>query len=217
MFVDFPEVVIIFGVALVVLGPKKLPGTAAQVGRWVGRARAMARQFREQLEQEVSNVESALDTNIKRDDTAKSAASPASSTEPSSVHSPENAGPADQEAPQMPDMGPSDMSWHPEYGTDTSLAPYGDPSAIPQPDVSEAQLSLELDRPAERAAPTPRPAASTPQPAGPSAYQGASHPRTGAEPQAATPPHQASSAEPPAAPSEYRSDLAHSPTGPDVR
>ncbi len=60
--IDFPEVIIIFGLALIVLGPKKLPGAAAQIGRWVGRARAMARQFREQLEQEVHNVESSLDT-----------------------------------------------------------------------------------------------------------------------------------------------------------
>ncbi len=59
--IDFPEIVIIFGVALVVLGPKKLPGAAAQIGRWVGRARAMARQFREQLEQEVASAENALD------------------------------------------------------------------------------------------------------------------------------------------------------------
>jgi Tat protein translocase TatB subunit len=57
-FFDFSitELAIIFGVALVVLGPKKLPGLVAQVGRWVGRARHMARQFREQLEQEVSSI-----------------------------------------------------------------------------------------------------------------------------------------------------------------
>jgi Sec-independent protein translocase protein TatA len=34
-----------------VLGPEKLPRVVAEVGRWVGRARAMARQFREQLEE----------------------------------------------------------------------------------------------------------------------------------------------------------------------
>jgi len=59
--IDFPEIVIILGVALVVLGPKKLPGAAAKIGRWVGRARTMARQFREQLEQEVSSAENAVD------------------------------------------------------------------------------------------------------------------------------------------------------------
>ena len=53
---SFPELAITFGLALVVLGPKKLPGLVAQVGRWVGRARHMARQFREQLEQEVNSI-----------------------------------------------------------------------------------------------------------------------------------------------------------------
>ena len=39
--------------ALIVLGPEKLPRVVSEIGRWVGRARAMARQFREQLEEEV--------------------------------------------------------------------------------------------------------------------------------------------------------------------
>lgn len=52
--VGFSEVLLIFVIALVVLGPEKLPRLASQVGRWMGRARAMARQFREQLEEEVN-------------------------------------------------------------------------------------------------------------------------------------------------------------------
>jgi len=43
--------------ALLVLGPEKLPKVAAQVGRWVGRARVMARNLRAQVEQEVSYEE----------------------------------------------------------------------------------------------------------------------------------------------------------------
>ena len=62
---DFSEILIIFALALVVLGPKKLPGAAAQIGRWLGRARAMARQFREQLEEEVNSVKD-LDQPPKR-------------------------------------------------------------------------------------------------------------------------------------------------------
>jgi sec-independent protein translocase protein TatB len=45
--------VIIFVLALIVLGPEKLPRVVSEIGRWVGRARVMARQFREQLEEEV--------------------------------------------------------------------------------------------------------------------------------------------------------------------
>src|ERR1700733_182797 len=49
----FSEILIIFVLALIVLGPEKLPRVVGELGRWVGRARAMARQFREQLEEEV--------------------------------------------------------------------------------------------------------------------------------------------------------------------
>ena len=51
--VGFTEIVLIFGIALLVLGPARLPKLAADLGRWAGRARSMARQLRTQLEQEV--------------------------------------------------------------------------------------------------------------------------------------------------------------------
>lgn len=54
--VGFTEIVLILGIALLVLGPEKLPKLAAQVGRWVGRARSMARQLRQQLDEEVTIV-----------------------------------------------------------------------------------------------------------------------------------------------------------------
>jgi sec-independent protein translocase protein TatB len=52
--VGFQELVLIALLALIVLGPEKLPKLAAQLGRWTGRARHMARNLRQQLEQEVS-------------------------------------------------------------------------------------------------------------------------------------------------------------------
>jgi sec-independent protein translocase protein TatB len=55
--VGFTEIVLILGLALLVLGPEKLPGLAQKVGRWTGRARAMARQLRTQLEHEVTMEE----------------------------------------------------------------------------------------------------------------------------------------------------------------
>jgi Tat protein translocase TatB subunit len=51
--VGFTEIVLIFAIALLVLGPARLPKLAADLGRWAGRARGMARQLRSQLEQEV--------------------------------------------------------------------------------------------------------------------------------------------------------------------
>lgn len=57
--VGFTEIVLILGLALLVLGPEKLPGLAQKVGRWTGRARSMARQLRIQLEQEVTLEEMA--------------------------------------------------------------------------------------------------------------------------------------------------------------
>jgi Tat protein translocase TatB subunit len=59
--IDFSEILVIFGIALVVLGPEKLPRLARTIGHWVGRARAMARQFREQLEQEADALQRSAD------------------------------------------------------------------------------------------------------------------------------------------------------------
>ncbi len=65
--VGFTEIVLILGIALVVLGPEKLPGIARDVGRWVGRARAMARQFRQQLDVEADLAE----RHQRQEDTSK--------------------------------------------------------------------------------------------------------------------------------------------------
>ncbi len=51
--VGFSEILLICAIALLVLGPERLPKLATDLGRWAGRARAMARQLRTQLEQEV--------------------------------------------------------------------------------------------------------------------------------------------------------------------
>ncbi|MGC3981186.1 MAG: Sec-independent protein translocase protein TatB [Steroidobacteraceae bacterium] len=52
--VGFQEIVLIALLALIVLGPEKLPKLAAKLGHWTGRARSMARNLRQQLENEVS-------------------------------------------------------------------------------------------------------------------------------------------------------------------
>lgn len=55
--VGFSEILLTSAIALIVLGPERLPKVARQVGNWLGRARVMARQLSEQLEREVSAEE----------------------------------------------------------------------------------------------------------------------------------------------------------------
>lgn len=78
--VGFSELLLIMVLALLVLGPQRLPKVVSQVGRWMGRARAMARQFREQLEIEAAEAQrsppptpptpppSAVDDPVRRDE-----------------------------------------------------------------------------------------------------------------------------------------------------
>src|SRR5690349_1904915 len=86
--IGFSEVLLIFVLALIVLGPEKLPKVASQVGRWIGRARGMARQFREQLEEEVNLEE------VRR-------------TQPSSRASPPSVPPQPYGGPATPEAGRS--------------------------------------------------------------------------------------------------------------
>lgn len=76
--VGFQELALIFGVALVVLGPTRLPGLVTKVGRWVGKARSMAREFRTQLESEINLEELNRMTDIR----SKEAGPPTASTPP---------------------------------------------------------------------------------------------------------------------------------------
>src|SRR5690625_2863518 len=54
--IGFWELVLCFVIALVVLGPERLPGAARTLGSWVGRARAFVRQLSEEWEQEVDTA-----------------------------------------------------------------------------------------------------------------------------------------------------------------
>lgn len=76
--VGFTEIVLILGLALLVLGPEKLPGLAEKVGRWTGRARAMARQLRTQLEQEVTLEELAKSRPMQASPPPSTSSEPAS-------------------------------------------------------------------------------------------------------------------------------------------
>jgi sec-independent protein translocase protein TatB len=95
--IDFSEILVIFGIALVVLGPEKLPRLARTIGRWLGRARTMARQFREQLEQEADALQRSADLRTPPRSTGTATPPPAATSQ-----SAQSAQPAQPVAPAPP-------------------------------------------------------------------------------------------------------------------
>ncbi len=62
------ELLLILIVALLVVGPERLPKVARQAGLWVGRARTMVQSLRAQFEEEIELDELKRDTeNLRRD------------------------------------------------------------------------------------------------------------------------------------------------------
>ena len=51
--IGFWELIILFLIGLIVLGPKRLPQVANQIGEWIGQAKRMTRVMRRQLEEEI--------------------------------------------------------------------------------------------------------------------------------------------------------------------
>jgi len=51
--IGFSELVLLFVVALIVVGPERLPGLARTLGRWVARARRMVAEVKGEIEREV--------------------------------------------------------------------------------------------------------------------------------------------------------------------
>jgi sec-independent protein translocase protein TatB len=146
----FSEVLLTSVIALIVLGPEKLPRAASQVGRWVGRARAMARQFREQLEEEVNleNVKKAhkeeearRETEAKR--TGETAGANAAGGQSPSAGQDAASGPAapagqDSTAGQAAGTQGPTSAGQPASGVDAAHAesPYTQPAASPNTSFS---------------------------------------------------------------------------------
>jgi sec-independent protein translocase protein TatB len=96
--VGFSEILLTSAIALIVLGPERLPKVARQVGNWMGRARVMARQLTEQLEREV-NAEELLKTQNKHNAAAGTPGAGASAAFDTTSYMPN--------APSAPDPAPA--------------------------------------------------------------------------------------------------------------
>ncbi|HEY2685693.1 MAG TPA: Sec-independent protein translocase protein TatB [Steroidobacteraceae bacterium] len=126
----FSEIVLTSAIALIVLGPEKLPKVARQVGNWMGRARVMARQLTDQLEREV-NAEELLRQTKANTTPARPVTSDPTPYDPSSFPEPL---PAEVPAPSAatvmvknpagsysadPQSAPSGADWHPSPAENT--------------------------------------------------------------------------------------------------
>jgi sec-independent protein translocase protein TatB len=121
----FSEVVVTSMIALVVLGPKRLPGVMRKIGNWMGRARVMARQLSDQLEREINAEE------LLRETQKRPATPPAPAAAPDAPASPvATASPAAHLPPLPPDVVP--FAAPPPVATDAPHAP-SSPPATPAP------------------------------------------------------------------------------------
>jgi sec-independent protein translocase protein TatB len=141
--VGFTELLLIFALSLIVLGPERLPKLAQQVGRWVGRARAMARQFRDQLDEEAHNLETkmnidpGIDTSM--DAKPKDPPTQASTNVPATV-----------EPEPVEEFYPPDHHMHSSHRTeaDSAPAPDADAGAVAEPAADPEVPRDDPSRPA---------------------------------------------------------------------
>lgn len=75
--VGFWELALVFALGLVVLGPEKLPKVAAQLGRYAGQARRMARTLTAQISEELAAEERRIRATDSRPATPEPAPEPA--------------------------------------------------------------------------------------------------------------------------------------------
>jgi sec-independent protein translocase protein TatB len=80
MNLGMPEMIFIFLLALVVVGPKRLPGLARQLGKYMAEFKRASNEFKNQLETEMMNIE--LDERVRKDTEAAKALPPQTSLEP---------------------------------------------------------------------------------------------------------------------------------------
>ncbi len=113
--IGFWELIILFGLGLVILGPERLPRVAAQLGNWAGQARRMARSLTSQIRDE-------LDIDVRR------------------PFNPPYKTP--RSGPKRPDNKPDKPAWQTSEGlrpgASSATSPGSDePATTPAPDSSE--------------------------------------------------------------------------------
>lgn len=110
MNLGMPEMIFIFLLALVVVGPKRLPGLARQLGKFMAEFKRASNEFKNQLETEMMNIE--LEERAKKQEEPPKILPPESSWQPPAVP-----------VPGIVGRGTSDQISGPETGLAVSADP----------------------------------------------------------------------------------------------
>lgn len=136
--VGFQELALIFGVALMVLGPTRLPGLVSKIGRWVGKARTMARDFRQQLENEVNLEELNKMTDVR---TKEAHLTPPPPPELSGEPLPATVPTYPYAAPDVPEVPTTDDTYSHAHAEGAEPMPYT-PEPVETPESSPTESSV---------------------------------------------------------------------------
>ncbi len=142
--IGFWELALIAALGLIVLGPEKLPRVAAQLGRYAGQARRMARTLTAQVREELEAEERRL--NAAAAATATPAAKPVEASGTASTAAIATPPAAEFNRPGMADLIPGNASSHvgsgaPEQTTDQAA---GEP--VPADPAAGAPRDIPADR-----------------------------------------------------------------------
>ena len=118
---SWTELLVVAGVAIIVVGPKDLPGALRSIGRWVGKAKRMARDFQNQFKDALREAE--VDT-IKKEI--------------------ESVGKIDPLADMRKDVGEIEAGLKTELDPKTSPSPAeAKPKPKPNPKLAEGRVARE--------------------------------------------------------------------------
>ncbi len=143
--IGWSELLVIGIVALIVIGPKELPGVLRTVGNYMGKIRRMASEFQGQFHEAMREAEMA-DLKKSVDEMAESATKGFTDFDPiGSVRKEIDSLSADPLAESPKPATPESVS--PEAAAESMPAPVSADTAIPQPAMADTALAPEAPQP----------------------------------------------------------------------
>ncbi len=151
---SFQEVFLLIVIGLVVLGPKRLPQVANQLGSWLGQARRMTRMMKRQLEDEINfdldefNVEKQLGLDEKPKSTTKPTVGQPAFVQDRNAASPSEVDDVDESADPEADEDTGELAelpddYSPAHGADEAGTGVGDDDVMEQPEGAEPVAANE--------------------------------------------------------------------------